>query len=181
MVGSAIHVAMEGGRDKPSRKVGHRGDEGVDEGVREGRTAFVRVATWIRRSRGRTEEDRCEGGRCFCPTSNTFQDGNVLARFLRNGQLDALSWGTRAHARTTHAYRRVSARRGATGRERERERERKRRGQRTKERACKRDRERRRRRRRRRTKRKSEKEIPIRLDSVAGPLLSYVGDEKAQL
>lgn len=87
MVGSAIHAALEGGRDKLGRKVGHGGGggetsgaEGVTDGVREGRTAFVRVATWIRRSRGRTEEDRCEGGRCFCPTSNTFQDGNVLAR-----------------------------------------------------------------------------------------------------
>lgn len=47
-----IHAAMEGGRDKPGGKVGRgggtSGTEGVTDGVREGRTAFVRVATWIR-------------------------------------------------------------------------------------------------------------------------------------
>lgn len=43
----------------------------------------------------REVEDRCEGGRCFCPTNNTFQDGNVLARFLRNGH-STHSLGARA-------------------------------------------------------------------------------------
>lgn len=146
--------------DTRGRRVGPRG---VTKEVREGRTAFVRVATWIRRSRGLTEEDRCEGGRCFCPTSNTFQDGNVLAKFLRNGH-STHSPGARAR---THGPRIQAQIRAIGGRQKESERQRKR--------------ETRRRRRRRRMKRKSEKEIPIRLASVAGPLLSYVGDEKAQL
>lgn len=148
------------------------GTKGAAEGIRERRTAFVRVATWIRRSRGRTKEDRCEGGRCFCPTSNTFQDGNVFARFLRNGH-STHSPGARARTHGPRIQTRIRDR-GATGRERERKRLG---GQRAKE----RERERRWRRRSTGTKRKSEKEIPIRLASVAGPLLSYVGDEKAQL
>lgn len=71
-------------REERGIQRGTRGTEGVTGEVREERTAFVRVATWIRRRSRGTEEERCEGGRCFCPTSNTFQDGNVLARFLRN-------------------------------------------------------------------------------------------------
>ena len=84
------------------------GPRGVTDGVREGRTEFVRVATWIRRLRGRIEEDRCEGGRCFCPTSNTFQDGNVLARFLRNGH-STHSPGARARTHDPRIQTRIRA------------------------------------------------------------------------
>lgn len=103
-----------------------------DDGMREGRAAFVRVAMWIRRSRGRTVKDRCEGGRCFCPTSNTFSGwkrtrgalslGTATRRTLLGAR--ARMHDPRIQARTS---RRVGTEREAAGGEREQENRRKKR------------------------------------------------------
>lgn len=105
--------------DEITRKGGKntRKTVGWSEGWGKGEQWFVRVATWIRRSRGRTHSRRGpsgEGGRCFCPTSNTFQDGNVLVRFLRNGHsTHSLGARARTHGPRIHKDRRVSAPIGA--------------------------------------------------------------------
>jgi len=132
------------------------------EEVREERTAFVRVATWIRRrSRGRTEEERvARAGAVSAPPATpsrmeTYSRGS-LGTTTRRTLLE------HAHARTAHAYRRVlapiganSRSRGATSGNGERERESERDGE-TGE----------RKRRKTRVERKGEKEI---LDSARLP------------
>lgn len=104
-------------REEKGIQRGTKGTEGMTGEVREERTAFVRVATWIRR------RDR------EVPRKSVARAGAVSAPPATPSRMETYSRGSlgtttrrtlleHAHARTAHAYRRVLAPIGANSRSR---------------------------------------------------------------